>query len=99
MGPGERAGGGADHRWVVDGIEEGVARVEEDGERLLHVPLWLLPQDVEEGSVLRVGVEGGAVRTVKVELDREATEAALRRSREQAAKRPTGNDPGGPIRL
>ena len=34
------------HRWTVDGIEEDSARVEEDGARMITVPLYLLPSAV-----------------------------------------------------
>lgn len=91
--PGER------RTWVVDSIEEGVAAVHEDGERLLHVPAWILPAGVKEGDVLAVtrAAEGGAA-TLRLALDPAATEAALRRSREQLG-RLSRNDPGGDIVL
>jgi DUF3006 family protein len=85
--------------WVVDAVEEGVAAVHEDGARLLHVPAWLLPGGAREGDVLSVTRtdEGGAA-VVRLAVDRAATEAALRRSREQVERR-VGNDPGGDIVL
>src|SRR6476646_6593389 len=42
------------HRWAVDGISDGMARVEEDGERMITVPAYLLPAGVREGQVLQV---------------------------------------------
>ncbi|HEU0013590.1 MAG TPA: DUF3006 domain-containing protein [Longimicrobium sp.] len=87
-------------RWVVDGIEEGVARVEDEAGRLLHLPAWLLPAAVREGDVLAVGREAdpdGAVR-LRIAIDRAATEQAMRRSREQVS-RLAGGDPGGDIVL
>lgn len=91
------AGTNAVHRWVVDSIEEGVAAVEEDGARLIHVPLWLLPEGCAEGDVLRARREGDGII---VERDDAARDEALRRSRERNdAARPNPRDPGGPIRL
>jgi hypothetical protein len=90
------------HRWILDSIEEGTAAVEEDGARVVHVPLWLLPQGVREGDVLHVTREAGeGTRTnFRVEIDREATAEARRRSAEQVS-RPPGprRDPGGDIKL
>jgi hypothetical protein len=86
--------------WIVDEVEEGVAAVEEDGARVLHVPLWLLPDGVREGDVLSVARspgEDGAV-SLRVAIDRAATGEALRRSREQLG-RLARNDPGGDIVL
>jgi hypothetical protein len=92
---------GTRRTWTVDSIEEGMAALEEEGGRVLRLPLWLLPEGVREGEVLTVSrVEdgrGGVVLTVRV--DREATERALRRSREQLERTPPGNDPGGDIVL
>lgn len=91
---------GTQGTWTVDSIEEGMAAVEEDGGRILHLPLWLLPDGVREGEVVAVTREetpGGVVLTVAV--DREATERALRRSRAQVEGTPPGHDPGGDIVL
>ena len=41
-------------RWIVDAIEANVARVEEDGARVVHVPRWMLPDGARPGSVLSV---------------------------------------------
>ncbi len=86
--------------WTVDGIEEGVARVEEDGRRMLHVPLALLPRGVGEGDVLRVereASEGGL--TIRIRIDADATRAAMEASRASAEAAPRGPDPGGDIVL
>jgi hypothetical protein len=85
--------------WVVDSVEEGIAAVEEDGARLVRVPAWILPPGAREGDVLSVtrSVEDGA-SVLRVTPDRAATEAALRRSREQLG-RAAPNDPGGDIVL
>ena len=42
------------HVWRIDGIEEGVARVEEDGERMITLPRHLLPAGAREGQIVRV---------------------------------------------
>jgi len=86
-------------RWVVDSIEEGVAAVEEDGARMLHVPGWLLPAAAREGDVLRVSRrDEGAAAALRIEVDRAATDEALGRSRKQVS-RLSQNDPGGDIVL
>jgi len=66
------------HRWIVDGIEEDIARIVEDGARTFHVPCSLLPDGVREGQVLtvvRTGDEGAGVR-LEITIDAAATEAA-----------------------
>lgn len=85
--------------WTVDSIEEGIAAVEEQDGRMIRVPAWLLPDGVREGDVVAVTREGehdAAVLTFRV--DREATERALARSREQVS-RLRSRDPGGDIVL
>ena len=92
----------AAHRWAVDGIEDGVARIEEDGERMITVPVHLLPAGVREGQLLRVtstaGKEKGSL-VVTVAIDEEATTRSLDRSRAtttramaQSRKRDAGGD-------
>lgn len=90
---------GQDRTWVIDSIEEGVAALEEDG-RLVRVPAWILPDGAREGDVLAVSrtAEGDGSAVLRVTIDRAATEAALRRSREQLG-RIAGRDPGGDIVL
>ena len=85
--------------WVVDSVEEGIAAVEEAGARLVRVPAWILPPGVREGDVLSVtrSVEDGA-SVLRVTPDLAATEAALRRSRDQLG-RALPNGPGGDIVL
>jgi hypothetical protein len=75
------------HRWIVDGIEEGVARLEADGERIFTLPVSLLPAGVREGQVLAVvwsGSDGSTVLTITI--DPAATADALEKSRAQVAK-------------
>ena len=88
------------HSWTVDSIEEGIAAVEEDGARMLRLPLSLLPTGAREGDVLSVlrEEEGGAV-VLTVRADPEGTARALARSRAQVEGTPPGNDPGGHIVL
>jgi len=84
-------------RWVVDSIEEGVAAIEEDGARMLHVPGWLLPAAAREGDVLRVSRrDEGAVASFRIEVDGGAADQARSRSREQVS-RLSHSDPGGDI--
>ncbi len=85
-------------RWIVDSIAEESATIEEDGERIVRVPLWLLPEGVREGSVLTVtrGVEAEGVE-LRIELDAEGEAEALERSRRQV-EGGTG-DAGGDVVL
>ena len=87
-------------RWVVDSVEEGVAAVHQEGAGLVRVPAWMLPPGAREGDVLAVehAREGPDASSVRITLDRAATAAALRRSREQVRRVHSG-DPGGDIVL
>lgn len=42
------------HRWVVDALDDEVARCEVDGRAVVHLPRWLLPRDARAGDVLVV---------------------------------------------
>ena len=90
-------------RWVVDGLEEDTARVEENGGRMLTVPRWLLPAEAKEGDVLRVTrALGPGSSTVTIATDPEATRAALGRSKaqvEKIAEASRKRDPGGDVVL
>jgi hypothetical protein len=90
-------------RWVVDSIEEGVAAIEADGERMIRVPRWLLPPEAREGLVLRArraAAADGERVTITVDIDRAATTAALGRSRAQVERaRRVSKDPGGDVTL
>ena len=92
------------HRWAIDGIEEEMVRVEEDGERMLTVPRHLLPSDAREGQLLTVTRSAAAAGTVTITIvvDEAATAAAVAESdktvaRAVAASKP--RDPGGNVAL
>jgi hypothetical protein len=74
------------HRWTVDALEDDVARVEIDAERMVSVPRWLLPADVREGDVLRVVHEREGERSV-VTVERDAGETLLAYERSAAQLR------------
>ena len=85
--------------WTVAAIEEDIAALEADG-KLLHLPMALLPTGVREGDVLAVDrLEQVDESTLRIRIDRAATEAALRRSRDQLRAMRPANDPGGDIVL
>jgi hypothetical protein len=92
-----------DHRWTIDAIEEGIARIEEDGARMIHIPRYLLPAGAREGQILRVTSKPGKGRTdLTIEIDEAATAAALARSRTQTAATMAASkkrDPGGDVAL
>ena len=95
--------GGDTRRWVLDGLEEDSARVEEDGGRVINVPRWFLPAEAREGEVLRVTrtLAAGSA-TVTISTDPEATSAALAASRaqvERIAAASRARDPGGDVSL
>lgn len=92
------------HRWTVDALDDAVARVEEDGERVLTLSRWMLPPAALEGDVLTVVIRpGGRPRvTLEVAVDRNATRAAHTRSTEQVdeIRRLSGKrDRGGSVEL
>jgi hypothetical protein len=89
------------HTWTVDVIEENSAAVEVDGRQVTPLPRWLLPEDAREGDVLSVQHERTRERSkLTIEIDREATADALRRSGEQVRRDESGTDsnPGSPAR-
>ena len=93
------------HRWAIDAIEEGMARIEEDGERMITVPVYLLPAGVREGQVLEVTSAPGRVKgtlVVSVAADEEATTESLARSKVAMARaivRSRKRDAGGDVAL
>jgi hypothetical protein len=93
-----------EHRWVVDGIEEGMARVEEDGERMITLPAYLLPAGAAEGQILRVtrGAEQKESVSVLISFDVQATERAMAQSKAKMARTMEASrkrDPGGDVAL
>jgi hypothetical protein len=92
-----------EHVWAIDGIEEGVARIEEDGKRMLAIPRHLLPAGAREGQLLRVTrAEVKGVLTLTVTVDEAATAAALERSAAGAKLTMAASrkrDPGGDVAL
>jgi hypothetical protein len=93
----------AEHRWVVDAIEESMVSVEVDGDRMITVPQSLLPSDAKQGQVLRVTREiapDGKRSTLIIEVDEAATREALAASAAQTKKGTRqANDPGGDVVL
>ena len=92
------------HLWRIDGIEEGVARVEMDGERMLALPATLLPGGAREGQTLRVTREAeGRTRVIlTIAIDEEGTAAERARSKARTAAalaRSRERDPGGNVSL
>lgn len=91
------------HEWVVDGIEEGMARVEQDGSLMLTLPLWLFPSEVHEGQVLSVTrATAAGSSTITISIDEQATTAALEKSKATVAKIAKASkkrDPGGDVAL
>ena len=91
---------GDTRQWVVDSIEDGIAAVNDDGGRILHVPASILPSGAREGDVLALTrtPDGDGACTLRIAVDRAATDQALRVSREQVERR-LPHDPGGDIIL
>jgi hypothetical protein len=92
------------HLWRIDGIEDGVARVEEDGERMIALPRHLLPAGAREGQIVRVTRTASGKRSVTLTLDIDdaATAAEADRSRAQTAAilaHSRKRDPGGNVSL
>lgn len=93
------------HRWVIDALEEGMARIEEDGERMITVPVHLLPAGVGEGQVLELtstpGDRKGAL-VITVTVDEAAAAEALAKSKATMARamaRSRKRDAGGDVAL
>lgn len=95
----------AEHRWALDSIEEGMARLEEDGERMITIPLYLLPPGVAEGQLLRVTRTPDPDRksvVITIAIDDAGTAKAFRKSVEttaQAMAESKKHDRGGDVSL
>lgn len=83
------------HSWTVDSIEEGIAAVHGEDGGVLHLPAWLLPDGAREGDVVAIDREPGSGSvTLRLRIDREATERALAEVREQMARLRRGEEGG-----
>jgi hypothetical protein len=97
--------GDSGHSWSIDSIEEGMARIEEDGGRMLTVAVTMLPTGAKEGHILRVTMSeghGGESVPVSITIDHAATAAALEKSAAttaQAMRNSAKRDPGGDVTL
>ena len=97
--------GDTGHSWSIDSIEEGMARIEEDGGRMLTVPVAMLPKGAKEGQLLRVTLSneaGGKSVPTSITIDHAATAAALKKSAAttaQAMKDSAKRDRGGDVTL
>ena len=88
-----------DHRWIIDAIEDGVARVELDGGESFMMPAWLLPRTACAGCVLHARYDAADERsTLRLWVDADETAAALARSAVQLAAQPVDRA-GGDITL
>jgi hypothetical protein len=93
-----------EHLWSVDELDDDVARVIEDGTRVMLLPRYLLPPGVAEGQMLSIsrGEERGGSVQITVTLDEKATRSARlgtgnALARALAASRKV--DPGGDVTL
>ena len=93
-----------DHFWAVDELDDDVARIIEDGSRVILVPRYLLPPGVAEGQMLAVSrsEERGRSVQITIALDETATQSARLGTgnvlaRALAASRKA--DPGGDVAL
>lgn len=89
------------HQWVIDRFEGDLAVVEVDGEHVLDVPRWMLPDGAGEDDVIAVEVRPGTDderAIVELRVDPEAT-AAAREEAAQLIERLRRKDPGGDVVL
>lgn len=95
----------SEHTWSVDSIEEGMVRVEEDGTRMLTVPIQSFPAGTTEGQILRVTrktAPNGDPVVISIAIDTAATSAALKASARKTgriAAQSSKGDPGGDVAL
>ena len=91
------------HRWIIDTIEENAAAIEVDGNNVVTIPRWLLPDGAKQGDILSVRHDRpakGQRSALTIEVDATATKKALAESAAQVQKgTKRSNDPGGDIRL
>lgn len=92
-------GGGSPPGMVVDRIEGDFAVVELTGGPTLDLPLWMLPDGVREGDVIRTRLADLAgVRRIDLEIDRAETDRR-RALAAESLSRLQSRDPGGDIVL
>jgi hypothetical protein len=84
--------------WLVDSIEDGIAALHAYG-RVMHLPAELLPEGTRDGDVLHLErrAEDGVV-TLRLRVDRVATERAADAARRRLQGLQQG-DPGGDLEL
>jgi Protein of unknown function (DUF3006) len=91
------------HRWIIDTIEENAVAIEVDGNNIVTVPRWLLPDGARQGDVLAVRHDRpskGRRSALTIEVDAAATKQSLADSAAQVKKgTKRSNDPGGDITL
>ena len=90
--------------WRIDGISDGIARIEQDGGEMITLPALLLPTGAREGHRLAVTStpDGKRGLTLAIELDAEGTaveRAASARQTAAALARSRKRDPGGDVAL
>ena len=84
---------------IVDAISEGIVRVEDDG-RMLEMPRWMFPRQMQEGDVLAVTTESSTpdALTLQFRLDPEA-KAEIQRELSEMVKEMEASDTGGDLAL
>ena len=86
-------------RLIVDAISEGIVRVEDDG-RMLEMPRWMFPRQMQEGDVLAVTTESSTPDTLTLQfrVDPEA-KAEIQRELSEMVEDLDASDMGGDIAL
>ena len=86
--------------WVVDSVEDGIAKLEGPDGGFVHLPAAWLPADAGEGSWIRISLsnprKGG--RSITLRVDAAATERSSAEMEAQV-KRLEARDPGGDLTL
>lgn len=88
-----------DPAWIVDQIVEGLAALEIEDGRIIHLPTDVLPAGLHEGDVLRVrSSHRGPRARIEFEMDEEET-ASRRRALDERTRKLAATDPGGDLTL
>ena len=90
--------------WRIDGIEERVARIEQNGGEMISLPVSLLPAGAKEGQRLVVvrTPDGKRGLTLAITIDADGTSAERAASARQTAAALASSrkrDPGGDVAL